>query len=54
MTGIKLFLNFLIESYQKFLTEFSEYTGSYIAFFIISLLSSVPWQGLGFEPNSFY
>ena len=54
MTGIILFLNFFTEAYQKFIKEFSEYTGSYIAFVLIGLLSSVPWQGLGFEPSSFY
>ena len=54
MTGIKLFLNFFTESYQKFVREFSEYFGSYISFVFIGLLSSIPWQGLGFEANSFY
>ncbi len=54
MTGIKLFLNFLTESYQKFSKEFPDYNGSYIAYFLIGILSSVPWQGLGYEANSFY
>ncbi len=54
MTSIKLFLKFLAVSYQKFLREFSEYAGSYSAFLIIGALACVPWEGLGYESNSFY
>lgn len=54
MTSIKLFLNFLTVSYQNFLNEFSEYAGSYSAFLIIGFLGCVPWEGLGYESNSFY
>lgn len=54
MTTIKLFLNFLADSYQRFLKNFSEYAGSYSAFLIIGFLSSVPWEGLGYESNNFY
>lgn len=54
MTGVKLFFIFFSVSYQKFVKEFSDYVGSYIAFLIIGLLSCIPWEALGLEPNSFY
>lgn len=54
MGSIKLFLKFLTESYHKFFREFSEYAGSYAAFVIIGALGCVPWEGLGYEANSFY
>lgn len=54
MTSIKLFLRFLSESARIFLNELSLYLGSYIAFLIVSLMSCIPWQGMGYEPNSFY
>lgn len=54
MAGMKLFVNFLIESYHKFFKDFSVYSGSYFAFLIIGMMSCIPWQGLGYEANSFY
>lgn len=54
MTSIKLFLRFLSESSRTFLNELSLYLGSYIAFLVVSLMSCIPWQGMGYEPNSFY
>ena len=54
MAGVKLFIIFFTESYQKFIKEFSVYSGSFCAFLMIGILSCVPWQGLGFEANSFY
>ena len=54
MTSIKLFLKFLNESLLKFLRDFSEYVGSYIALLVIGVGACVPWEGLGYGPNSFY
>lgn len=54
MNSLKLFLQFFSESYQKFVKNFSTYLGSYIAFVAIGFLASIPWQGMGYEDNSFY
>lgn len=53
MGSIKLFCTFLKESYQTVLREFPVYVGSYIAFFIINMVAIIPWEGLGYQQNSF-
>lgn len=54
MASLQLFFSFLAQANREFFHGFSKYIGSYIAFVIIGLIGSIPWQGLGYEANSFY
>jgi hypothetical protein len=54
MESIKLFGAFLNESFVVFRKEFRTYLNSFIALVFIGFLASFPWEGMGFEANSFY
>lgn len=54
MGSVKLFFSFLVDSFKVFKKEFPEYLGSYLAILIINLVASYPFEGMGFEQNSFY
>lgn len=54
MGSVKLFFSFLIASLKCFKKDFSEYFGSYVAMLIINLVGCFPFEGIGFEQNSFH
>jgi len=54
MGSIKLFFSFLVTSFKFFKKEFPVYLGSYLAMLILNLVASYPFEGMGFEQNSFY
>lgn len=54
MGSVKLFFSFLVASLKVFKKEFPEYLGSYLAMLIINLVACYPFEGMGFEQNSFH
>ncbi|MEA9356323.1 hypothetical protein SHI21_08925 [Bacteriovorax sp. PP10] len=54
MGSVKLFFSLLIDSFKAFKKEFPEYLGSYLAMLILNLVACYPFEGMGFEQNSFH
>ncbi|QDK41274.1 hypothetical protein DOM21_07350 [Bacteriovorax stolpii] len=52
MGSIARFFKFLKESWQLVLKNFRVYLASYIAFFLVDVLASIPWQAFGFPEQS--
>jgi hypothetical protein len=54
MGSVKLFFSLLMDSFKAFKKEFPEYFGSYLAMLILNLVACYPFEGMGFEQNSFH
>ena len=52
MGSIARFFKFLKESWQLVLKNFRVYLASYIAFFFVDVMASIPWQAFGFPEQS--
>jgi hypothetical protein len=54
MGSIKLFFSLFTASIKVFKKDFSVYLRSYLAMLILNLIASYPFEGMGFEQNSFH
>lgn len=54
MNSFKVFFSFLGLSFREFALNKKDYFQSCVALFCINLITSVPWQGMGYESNSLY
>lgn len=54
MNSFKVFFSFFALSFREFLLNKKDYFQSCVALFCINLITSIPWQGMGYASNGLY
>ena len=54
MKSFTIFFNFFGLSFKEFSLHKKDYFQSCVALFCINLITSIPWQGMGYESNGIY